>query len=150
MNKIIADQKDINNEIFWNYFGCQNPSFLAKDLIRAKQAKNEQLVNNINAELIDLRNPIIKKEIPKNENPNKIVYIIETILDFNKQKKDKGRPPDLPMRLKIFTPKQMLQRLPIVLAQVKAGNLNIFQMKSDKLYILCINQKKLLKKYTTI
>ena len=26
------------------------------------------------------------------------------------------------MRLKIFTPKQMLQRLPIAFAQVKAGN----------------------------
>ena len=38
----------------------QNQSFLAKDLIRAKQAKNEQLVNNIN-ELIDLRNAVYKK-----------------------------------------------------------------------------------------
>ena len=43
-----------------NYFKYQNQSFLAKDLIRAKQAKNEQLVNNIN-ELIDLRNAVYKK-----------------------------------------------------------------------------------------
>ena len=47
--------------------------------------------------------------------------------------------------LEILTPKQMLQRLPIVRAQVNAGN------TSENLsYILCIEQKKLLKKYTTI
>ena len=34
----------------------------------------------------------------------------------SKQNENKGK------RLKIFTPKQMLQRLPIALAQVKAGN----------------------------
>ena len=33
-----------------------------------------------------------------------------------KQNETKGK------RLKIFTPKQMLQRLPVALAQVKAGN----------------------------
>ena len=44
----------------------------------------------------------------------------------------------------------MLQQLPIALAQVKAGNnsKNLL-MKSDKLLIHCINQMKLLKKYTT-
>ena len=51
--------------------------FLAKTLIRAKQAKNEQLVNNINDELINLRDAIIKKEIPENENIDKIVDIDE-------------------------------------------------------------------------
>ena len=48
MNKIIADEIDISDEIFWKYFKYQNPSFLEKDLIRAKQAKNEQFVNDIN------------------------------------------------------------------------------------------------------
>ena len=42
VHKIIADGKDINHEIFWNYFQYQNPPSLAKDLIRAKEAKNEQ------------------------------------------------------------------------------------------------------------
>ena len=32
------------------------------------------------------------------------------------------RPLDLGLRLKILTPKQMLQKLPIALAQVKLGN----------------------------
>ena len=45
----------------------------------------------------------------------------------------------------------MLQRLPIALAQVKAGNtLKTYYMKLDIIYTLYIKQKKLLKKYTTI
>ena len=45
--------------------------------------------------------------------------------------------------LKILTIKQMLQRLLIALAQVKAGNNSesLF-IKSDKLFILCINRNK--------
>ena len=44
----------------------------------------------------------------------------------------------------------MLQRLPIALAQVKADNTSENLMKLDKSYILCIEQKKLLKKYSTM
>ena len=57
---------------------------LAKDLIIATQAKNEQLVNNVNYGLVDLRSAIIRKEIAENENPNKMVNFVEKILDFNK------------------------------------------------------------------
>ena len=64
--------------------------------------------------MIDLRNPITRKEIPKNENPNKIVNIAEKILDFNKQQKER--------EIKVLTPRQMFQRLPIPLPQVKPGN----------------------------
>ena len=53
------------------------------------QAKNEQLANNFNDGLIDLRNSIIRKEIPENENPNKVVNVVEKTLDFNKQQKGK-------------------------------------------------------------
>ena len=59
MNKIIADKKDINDEIFQNYL--QKSSFLAIDLIGATQGKNEQLVSKINDGLIDLVNATIKK-----------------------------------------------------------------------------------------
>ena len=41
-NEIVADEKDISDENLLNYFKYQNPSFLAKDLIRTKRAKNEQ------------------------------------------------------------------------------------------------------------
>ena len=44
----------------------------------------------------------------------------------------------------------MLQRLPIALAQVKTDNTSENLMKLDKSYILCIEQKKLLKKYSTM
>ena len=53
--------------------------------------------------------------------------------------------------LKRLTPKQILQRLSIALAQVKAGNISKnYSEKLDKLFIHCIDQKKLLKKYIVI
>ena len=88
--EFIANEKDINDEIFWDYFKYQNPSFLAKDLIRATPAKNKQIVNNVNDEFIDIRNDINRKEIPENENPKKVVGIVQKFLDFNKQQKGKG------------------------------------------------------------
>ena len=36
INEIISDEKEINGDIFSNYFKYYNPSFLAKDLIRAQ------------------------------------------------------------------------------------------------------------------
>ena len=72
-----------------------------------------------------------------------VAAIVGKSLNSNEKQKD--------MELKILTPKQMLQRLTIALAQVKAGvkseNLlnEIFQI-----YMLCIGQNKLLKTYTTI
>ena len=45
MNEIEQDEKHITNEIFKQYLGYQNPSFLAKNLIQANQAKNNQIVN---------------------------------------------------------------------------------------------------------
>ena len=47
--------------------------------------------------------------------------------------------------LKILTTKQMLQRFPIALAQIKAGNNS--ESLLNEMFILCINQKKLPKKY---
>ena len=54
--------------------------------------------------------------------------------------------------LKILSPRQMFRRLPIALAQVKAGN-TFYYLKSENLgksCIICIEKKKLLKKCTTI
>ena len=48
------------------------------------------------------------------ENPYEVVDIVETTLEFNRQEQGQG--------LKILTPNQMLNRLPIFLAQLKAGN----------------------------
>ena len=51
--------------------------------------------------------------------------------------------------LKILPVQQTLQRLSIALVQVKAANTSIWKLTkwNYKLYILCINQEKLLKKY---
>ena len=62
-----------------------------------------------------------KDEI-KTEKPNEIVDIVEKILEFNEQQEGKG--------LKILTPSQMLSRLPISLAQLKAGN-NSEKLKNE-------------------
>ena len=44
----------------------------------------------------------------------------------------------------------MLKRLPIALAQIKAGNNSESLLNQIRqIVILCIDQKKLLKKYTT-
>ena len=55
----------------------------------------------------------------KTEQPDKILKIAENILEFNRQQQRQG--------LKILTPNQMLSRLLITLAQLKAGK------KSEKL-----------------
>ena len=55
------------------------------------------------------------KKKKKNEQPAKIIKIVEEMLEFNEQNQSgKG--------LKILTTNQMLSRLPILLAQLKAGN----------------------------
>ena len=58
------------------------------------------------------------------EENNKIISILEHILYFNQleQQEEKG--------LKILTPKQMLSRLPITLAQLNAGN-NSEKLKNE-------------------
>ena len=62
MNEIKDDEKNINSELFNEYFGYQNPSFQVKDLIKANQTN--QTIDSAN----ELRNSIIKKRIPENEN----------------------------------------------------------------------------------
>ena len=61
----------------------------------------------------------------KNEKPNDILRIINEIHDFNKEiQKQQGSD------FKILTPNQMLSRLPISLAQLKAGN-NSEKLKNE-------------------
>ena len=50
------------------------------------------------------------------EKPDKILKIVEEILDFNNKQNQIGK------GLKILTPNQMFSRLPISLAQLNAGN----------------------------
>ena len=80
----------MNDEISWNYFKQQNSLFLEKDVIRATQAKNDQLVNNVNDGLFDLRKAINKIELSKNKNPKKQPILLKKFwtLINNKKVKD--------------------------------------------------------------
>ena len=72
----------------------------------------------------------MSKEKIKNEKPDDILGIINEILDFNKEiKKQQGS------GLKILTPNQMISRLPISLAQLKAGD-NSEKLKNEIKQIL--------------
>ena len=76
----------------------------------------------------------------KNEKPHKIVNIVKEILKFNQQiQRGYG--------LKILTPNQMLSRLPISLAQLKAGN-NFEKLKNEirQLLYSLYRSRKLTKK----
>ena len=80
----------------------------------------------INSGLKDLKEEIKKmsEEEIENEDPESIVEIVEKILKFNKQNQQKGQ------GIKILTPNQMLNRLPIALAQLQAGN-NSNKLKNE-------------------
>ena len=65
----------------------------------------------------------MSKEERKIEKPDNRVEIVEEILKFNEQNQ-KGQ------GLKTLTPSQMLSRLPISLAQLKAGN-NSGKLKNE-------------------
>ena len=79
----------------------------------------------------------MSKEEIKTEKPNETLEIANEIIDFNKeiQKQQEG------LGLKILTPNQMLGRLPISLAQLKAGN-NSEKLRNEiiqLLYSFCTN-----------
>ena len=89
-------------------------------------------------------NKISQSEI-KTEKPDKLLKIVEEILEFNEQDQ-------LEEGLKILTPNQMLSRVPITLAQLKAGN-NSEKLKNEirQLLYSLYRSKKLAKQlYTSL
>ena len=91
-----------------------------------EKTKNKELVNEINSRLKDWKKEINKmsQDERKNKKSDKIVKIAKKILKFNKQQQQSGK------GLKILTPNQMLSRLPLTLAQLKAGN-NSEKLKNE-------------------
>ena len=88
--------------------------------------KNKNMVESINKKLNKMKKII--KNVPKDkvsrvEENEKIIDIVERILELNSKKQ-------LGQGLKILTPNQMLSRLPITLAQLKAGN-NSEKLKNE-------------------
>ena len=86
--------------------------------------KNKIQVNSIKRGTRDLKEEIkdMSEQEKEIENPNEIVDIVEMILEFNRQQQGQG--------LKILTPNQMFKRLPVSLAQLKAGN-NSEKLKNE-------------------
>ena len=93
----------------------------------AKKTEEHNIwINLTKSSLINLKKDIVnasKDDVNKIEEMNKIAKIVELILDFNERNQE-GQ------GLKILTPSQMLSRLPISLAQLKAGN-NSEKLKNE-------------------
>ena len=99
------------------YFNYSNSDTLIRILRDAGDEKNKKLVEPINKKLNKMKKII--KNVPKDESfktleNEKIIDIVKRILEFNNEKQ-------LGVGLKILTPNQMFSRLPITLAQLKAG-----------------------------
>ena len=114
--QVMRKETGITSEVFQKHFSFKRPSDMLKSVYETNdKKKNSKLVNVIKSVLSDLKNEIGNMGEEENgiEKPSEIIDIVEKILEFNKQD-EQG--------LKILTPNQMLSRLPITLAQLKAGN----------------------------
>ena len=134
----------MNNELFKTYFtGYQSLRNMYKKL-----SDIEGVVNGVWVESVSKLKRIIEYA-PKDdfniEENEKTKDIVERILYFNQlNQAGKG--------LKILTPRQMLTRLPISLAQLKAGN-NSEKLKNEirqLLYSLYRSQKLTKKFYKSL
>ena len=126
IKQIIDEETDINDDLFNKYFKFQKPSDMLMLLNKTNDTeKNSKLVNLINSGLKDLKKEIKKMSEAEieNENPESIVEIVEKILKFNKQNQQGEG-------IKILTPNQILNRLPIALAQLNAGK-NSNKLKNE-------------------
>ena len=143
-DEIKRKEQNINNELFKKYFtDYQNPSNMYKKLSETKGAVNEVRVDSIKKVLSTLQRIIDyvpKDNASKSEENEKIIDIVERILDFYKKIQSK-------QGVKILTPSQMLSRLPISLAQLNAGN-NSEKLKNEirQLLYSSYRSKKLVNK----
>ena len=118
-------ETDIRHELFKMYFTFQRPGDMLKSVYITNDKKNNNLVITIKSRLSDLKNEIenMSEEEKQIDKPNEIVNIAEKIFEFNDQTQ-RG------VGLKTLTPDQMLSRLPITLAQLKAAN-NSEKLKNE-------------------
>ena len=125
-NEIANGEQDINNDLFKEYFKCQSPSNMYKELDETKNRETNQIKVDFIKKILSKSQKIIddvpKDEMYKIEKNENIISIAEKILEFNRQQHGG--------RLKILTPNWMLNRLPITLGQLKAGN-NSEKLKNE-------------------
>ena len=119
-DEIERKEQNINNLLFKEYFtDYQSPSNMSKKLIETKNAEINQtkvdFIKKILSKLQKTVDYVPKDKTYKIEENEKIIDIVKCILEFNdKIQSEQG--------IKILTPNQMLSRLQISLAQLKAGN----------------------------
>ena len=109
--------------MFSYYFDYLNPENMFKRLRDATDEKNKNMVESINKKLMKIKNIIRnvhRDDVSNVEENEKIIDIVERILELNSEKQ-------LGLGL---TPNQILSRLPITLAQLKAGN-NSEKLKNE-------------------
>ena len=118
--------------MFERYFDYSNPSYMYKALNKTKNSEENKaqvnIIENRLANFIEVLKSSPTSDAKKIKNKNSIVEIVEHILYFNQLNQ-------LGKGLKILTPNQMLSRLPISLAQLKAGN-NSEKLKNEIRQIL--------------
>ena len=130
--------------MFENYFIFVAPTALTKTLYEITNRKeNDKLVNVIKSGLIYLKDETKKmtKDEKEAEKTDKILESVKEVLNFNKVKlSGQG--------LKILTPNQMLSRLSISLARLKAGR-NSEKIKNEIRLLLysLYRSKKLTKQF---
>ena len=108
----------INYDLFKDYFNFIVPSALVKKLYETKNKnKNNELVEERKERWSNLKDEIKKmpEDERKIEQPDRILKIVERILEFNKEIQKQG------LGLKILTPDKMLSIILISLAQLNAG-----------------------------
>ena len=106
------------NDLFSCYLNYSSPNNMRSRSGDAKDERNKDQVYLIKKELTRLKNFV--KNVPEDrrfkiEENEKIIDFIERLLELNNENQ-------LGEGLKILTPDQMLRRLPITLAQLKAEN----------------------------
>ena len=91
-----------------------------------------------------------KSKIPKSKRPTGTPKLKRLFRTPKKKKKTTKRKIHRD-RIKILTPKQMLQRLPIALAQINAGNVLKDLLNEVRLIVYSLYQaKEITRKYKTI
>ena len=139
--EIEREEKNINKELFKRYFTnytLLSLSDMYKKLCKTEGARNENWEYLIKRVLKNMVKNVPVGNASKIGMNEKIKYIVERILCFNQSGQG----------LKILTPNQMLSRLSISLAQLKARN-NYEKLKNEirQLLYSLYRSKKHYKKY---
>ena len=90
LNIIAKKEENINNVLFNYDFGSSNADIMFKRLRDASDENNKNMVESINKKLTKLKNIVknVKKdEVSKVEENEKIIDVVERILEINTEKK---------------------------------------------------------------